>query len=179
MSGVLWLAIIFWYSTTWAFSFFLSFFQQKLQYILAPPLTLWRSPLEPSERQFPRLTSSVRSWMKYNSQLIGCAFFFQSVSPKFCKLRPPQNLDLVLNAVCSSLQWWYLGRWLVLTSQSRTPWGYLSMSFMHRIQCRVNQFICRMCVECFIFPGADSSVKGTHFLFLFTILQRRSCLGQT
>ena len=49
---------------------------QKLLYILAPPLSLWNSPSELSERLYPRLKSSLMPQRKHNSQLLGCAFFF-------------------------------------------------------------------------------------------------------
>ena len=50
----LWLAIIFWCSTTFFF-----FSSQKLLHIQAPPLPLWNSPSELAEWLYPRLKSSV------------------------------------------------------------------------------------------------------------------------
>ena len=52
-------------------------FVAKLLYILVPPLPLQSSPLELSERLYPRLGTLNKFYqIKYNSQILGCAFFF-------------------------------------------------------------------------------------------------------
>ena len=51
-------------------------FLQTLLYILTPPLPLQNSPSKLSERLYPGLQCLVIPQIKYNSQLLGCAFFF-------------------------------------------------------------------------------------------------------
>ena len=69
--SILWLETVFECFTTCFF-----FQQKKFLYYLAPPLSLWNSFLELSERLYPQLWYSGSHQIKHNSQLLGGAFFF-------------------------------------------------------------------------------------------------------